>query len=140
MNMRVVAVGQDPYWLAAVQRATTSWTGDPATVKCLGDLLNCLSSLPAPQANTLLLVDASGQGDLEQVVSGLRDRGWRYVIVVAADPSAKEATAVLRRNLGFDYWEKTYEEDAIRKRLKASFDEITLPLPPLPIHPDPSKE
>jgi hypothetical protein len=138
--MRVVAVGQDSYWLAAVQRATTSWLGEPATVKCLGDLSNFISSPPGPQANTVLLVDASGQGDLEKVVSGLRNQGWRYVIVVAADPSAKEATAILRRDLGYDYWEKTYEEDAIRKSLQACFHEITLQLPPLTMKPDLSDE
>src|ERR671923_1382029 len=138
MRISILAVGQDPYWLSAVQKATARWTGQPATVKCLGDLSNCVSDLPSPQPNMILLVDASGQGDMELVVSGLRERGWKYVIVVAADPSAKEATAILRRNLGYDYWEKTYEEDEIRNRLKTCFDEITLQLPPIPSKHNPS--
>lgn len=126
-----MAFGQDSYWLTAVQNAMAGWAGDPSMVKCSGDFPNCISNLPAPEANTLLLVDASGQNDMEQVVAKLRARGWKYVVVVAADPSAKEATAVLRRNLGYDYWEKTYDEEDIRKRVKACFDEITAELPPL---------
>jgi hypothetical protein len=124
MNMRVVATGQDAYWLAAVQQATAEWTGDAHTLKCPGELLKCISNLPEPDAETVLLVDASGQRDIEQVVAGLRDRGWTYIVVVAADPSAKEATAVLRRNLGYDYWEKTYEEDKIHNKIEGCFDEI----------------
>ena len=124
MTMRVVAVGQDAYWLAAVQRATAEWAGDAHTLKCPGEFLKCMSNLPTPNAETVLLVDASGQRDVEQVVTGLRERGWTYVIVVAADPSAKEATSVLRGNLGHDYWEKTYVEDEIKDRVKRCFDEI----------------
>jgi len=131
MSMHVLAVGQDEYWLTAVHKATAGWAGEPITVKCPGDLLQCISSLPHPTAGTVVLVDAAGQGDVQQVVAGLRVRGWKYVIVVAADPSAKEAASVLRRNLGYDYWEKTYDEEDIRHRLKACFDEITTELPPL---------
>lgn len=125
MNIRVVAAGQDAYWLAAVQQATAEWTSDAHTLKCPGELLKCISNLQEPDADTILLVDASGQSDMEQVVVGLRARGWRYVIVVAADPNAKEATAVLRRNLGYDYWEKTYDEEKIHDRIKDCFKEIT---------------
>jgi len=125
MNMRVVAAGQDEYWLTAVQEATAEWAGDTHILKCPGELLKCISNLPEPDADTVLLVDASAEGDMEQVVAALRARGWRYVIVVAADPNAKEATAVLRRNLGYDYWEKTYDEDKIHDRVKACFEEIT---------------
>lgn len=125
MNMRVVATGQDAYWLSAVQKATADWGGNAHTMKCLGELLQCISNLPEPDAETVLLVDASGQSDMEKVVTGLRDRGWRYVIVVAADPSAKEATSVLRGNLGYDYWVKTYVEDEIQDKVKRCFNEIT---------------
>jgi thiaminase len=129
--MRLVAIGQDAYWLSAVHRATTGWAGDPITVKCTGDIRQCISCLPQPAANAILLVDASGQGDMEQVVAALRNQGWRYVVVVAADPSAKEATAVLRRNLGYDYWEKTYVEEEIRERVRVCLAEITTQLPSL---------
>jgi len=122
--MRVTAIGQDSFWLTHVHHATAGSAGNPPTLKCAGDLLKCVSSLPKPNSSTVLLVDASGQGDLERVVTELRCRGWKYVIVVAADPSAKEATAVLRRNLGYDYWEKTYDEKEIQTRVKICFDEI----------------
>lgn len=124
MKLRVAAIGHDEYWLNAVHNATADWVGETPTVKCGGELLKCISRLPKPSIRTILLVDASGQGDMEQVVEVLRTRGWKYVIVVAADPSAKEATAVLRRNLGYDYWEKTYEEAEIRERIKTCFEEL----------------
>ncbi len=140
MSIRVAAIGQDAYWLTAVQKALAGWTDDPITVKCPENFPNCISNLPLPQPNIVLLVDASGQGDMEEVVAELRAKGWKYIIVVAADPSAKEATAVLRRNLGYDYWEKTYDEDDIRKRVKACFDEITIELPSLTSKHNRSKE
>jgi hypothetical protein len=127
--MRVTAFGQDAYWLIAVQNAMAGLADDTSIVKFSSDFPNCVANLPTPETNTILLVDASGQGDMEQIVAKLRARGWKYVVVVAADPSAKEATAVLRRNLGYDYWEKTYDEEDIRKRVKACFDEITAELP-----------
>jgi hypothetical protein len=129
MSMHILAVGQDEYWLTAVQKAAAEWAGNPIIVKCPGNLLQCISSLPRPSTSTVVLVDASGQGDVEQVVAGLRARGWKYIIVVAADPSAKEATSVLRRNLGYDYWEKTYDEKDIHDRVEACLAEITMDLP-----------
>ena len=138
--MRVVAVGQDAYWLEAVKNAMAGWAGDSVMVKCPEDFPDCIGNLPAPEVNAVLLVDASGQGEMEQVVAGLRARGWRYVIVVAADPSAKEAAAVLRRNQGYDYWEKTYDGDNIRKRVKECFAEITARLPPLPWNDPPAEK
>ena len=125
MNLRVVAVGRDAYWLTAVHEATADWAGDHPTLKCRGNLLKCISRLPQPDASTVLLVDASGQSDLECAVTELRARGWKYVVVVAADPSANEATSVLRGNLGYDYWEKTYDVEEIRDRVRICFDEIT---------------
>lgn len=124
MSLHIVAVGQDIFWLTAVEKATAGWAGTPETLECPDDLTKCISALPAPDANAVLLVDASGQSDMEGAVALLRSRGWKYVIVVAADPSAKEAVSVLRRNVGYDYWEKTYDENDIRERVSASFDEI----------------
>lgn len=122
--MRVLAIGQDDYWLNAVQQATVDYAANPAILKCSGALLKCISNLPRPKADTILLVDASGQEDLPCVVQKLRTEGWKYVIVVAADPSAKEATSVLRRNLGYDYWAKTYDEQEIRSQIDNCFEEI----------------
>lgn len=125
MSLHIVAVGQDAYWLTAVKRASAGWQETPPhTLECPDAFTDCISSLPAPDADSVLLVDASGQSSMEVIVSMLRSRGWRYVIVVAADPSAKEAVSVLHRNLGYDYWEKTYDEDDIRERMKETFNEI----------------
>ena len=124
MNLRILAVGQDDYWLNAVHQATSDWTAHPATLKCSGALLKCISNLPRPKANIILLIDASGQEDLPRIVKELRRVGWKYVIIVAADPSAKEATSVLRRSLGYDYWPKTYDDHKIRNQIKNCFDEI----------------
>jgi hypothetical protein len=124
MNMRVIALSQDTYWLKAVHQALLGRVCDLR-------LLKSIVALPQSEARTILLVDASGQSDLEEVVIRLRDLGWRYVVVVAADPSAKEATLVLRRHLGYDYWEKTYEEDDIYLRMKECFEEMTAELEPL---------
>ncbi|HUG34595.1 MAG TPA: hypothetical protein VMJ90_07485 [Anaerolineales bacterium] len=124
MTLHIVAVGQDVYWLTAVEKAIAGWAGKPDMLECPKELSECVSALPAPDANAVLLVDASGQNDMECTVALLRSRGWKYVIVVAADPSAKEAISVLRRNVGYDYWEKTYDENDIRERVRASFNEI----------------
>jgi hypothetical protein len=108
------------------------WLGKPLIiVKCPGDFRHCIGNLPAPDLKTVLLVDASGQSDIEEIVGRLRSQGWRYVIVVAADPSVKEATAVLRGNPGNDYWDKTYDEKDIRKRIDQCVGEITTELPPM---------
>ncbi len=124
MNLRVIALSQDIYWLNAVHQALV---GSVCDVR----LLKSITTLPLSEARTVLLVDASGQSDLDVVVARLRDLGWRYVVVVAADPSAKEAASVLRRHLGYDYWEKTYEQGEIRTRMQECFEEVTAELEPL---------
>ena len=124
MNLRVLTVGQDAYWLTAVQHATADLIMDPPGRKHRKDSVKCISDLPRPSVNTLLLLDASDQRDVVQAVTELRSRGWKYVVVVAADQSARQATAVLRQQLGFDYWDKTYDEEKIRARIKTCFEEI----------------
>jgi hypothetical protein len=46
------------------------------------------------------------------------------VVVVAADQSVRQATAVLRQGLGYDYWIKTYDEEQIRQQIMTCFEEI----------------
>jgi DNA-binding NtrC family response regulator len=124
MTMRaVVALGQDEYWLSAVHRSTAGWAGKPRTVKCPGSLLKCISSLPKPDLKSVVLVDASGQDGMEEIIAALLSAGWKYVIVVAANYNAKGAAAVLRAN-GYDYWPKTYEDEDIRNRVQVAFEEI----------------
>jgi hypothetical protein len=124
MKRRILAIGLDEYWLTAVQKATASQSNYVRTRKFSGDPLKCDFALPRPNTNTLLLLDASGQLDMEQVVRKYRSAGWKYVIVVAADSSFKQAVSILRRNLGYDYWEKTYEDSEIYKRIEECFEEI----------------
>jgi thiaminase len=126
MSMHIMAMGQDAYWLAAVHNATKDWSNNPRTYKCSGDLEKHIADLPKPDDNTVLLLDTAGQGDMEIVIVSLRSRGWKYVIVVTADPSAKEAPSILRRNLGYDYWAKTYDEADIREQVQSCFEEIIM--------------
>jgi hypothetical protein len=50
--------------------------------------------------------------------------GWPHVVVVAADPSVKEAHAVLQGNPGYDYWKKTYAASVIRADVTRCLEEI----------------
>lgn len=124
MKMRILALGQDLYWLTAVHKATASLPYLVSPRKASAKLVRDPSQLPRPDDHTVLLVDASGQLNLEGLVTDLRTRGFDYVIVVAADPSAKQATSVLRGSLSYDYWEKTYDETEIRERIKTGIAEI----------------
>jgi hypothetical protein len=126
MKMHVVAVGSDVYWLRAVQNAMAAEFDQLETINCSGNLHKYIDDLPKADAHTLLLVDASGQRGIQPFVAALRARGWRYVIVVAANPSVKEAIAILRGNSGFDYWHKTYDESEIKNQVLACSEEILL--------------
>jgi hypothetical protein len=120
---RVWALGQDLHWLETVKRAFD----DPdrvEIVECPGNLADCLDRLSQSAEKALLLLDASGQRDIASVVRMLRNLGWHYVVVVAADPSVNEARAVLRRNLGYDYWRKTYSVPVVRADIERGFEEL----------------
>jgi thiaminase len=124
MNLRILAVGQDIYWLTAIQHATAKLMEAPPGRKRKKDSVKCISDLPRPRPNTVLLLDASDQRDVVEAVTGLRSKGWKYVVVVAADQSVRQATAVLRQGLGYDYWIKTYDEEQIRQQIMTCFEEI----------------
>jgi len=121
--IHVYALGQDPYWLQAVAQAS----GDEITVApihCPESYLACLNDLPSVVPGAILLVDATRQAGISAVVRGLLELGWKYVVVVAADPSMKEARALLRGKAAFDYWPKSYVPTAIRRDLERCIDEI----------------
>ncbi len=123
--MRILALGQDRYWLRAVEKATAALPSLLATGKTIRKPMPDPSQLPRSDNRTILLVDASGQTNMESVVGELRVRGWEYVIVVAADPSAKQAISVLRGgNLAYDYWDKTYDEKKIQELIKTCIEDI----------------
>jgi len=124
MISRLVAFGMDKYWIGSVKRVMKGWEVGVAAIKCTGNLKVCLSRLPDPDENSVVIVDASGQSQMKEIVASLRSRGWQYVIVVAADPNAKEAISILRPNLAYDYWEKTYDNTEIGNRIRQCFDEI----------------
>lgn len=121
--MRIYAIGQDRYWLATFKRIEVKNTVFKI-IECPAEFLDCVDTLPTAEVDSLILLDATGQVDIEAIVQRLRDQGWRYVIVVAADQNAKKAIAILRRSLAFDYWEKTYDIPPIQARIARIIDEI----------------
>jgi hypothetical protein len=125
VKMHILAMGQDLYWLTAIQKAIAALPSLVSSRKAGAKLLQDLSQLPHPNDRTVLLVDASGQINIGSAVEGLRVQGWEYIIVVAADPSAKQAISVLRGgNLAYDYWDKTYDDGKIRDLIKACIEDI----------------
>ena len=120
---QVCAMGCDPYWLRAVEDSAAGYAVAP--VACPGNLIDCLKLLPKAAPGDLLLVDATGQSDIAGVVSRLWEAGWLHVVVVAADPSYKEARDVLGKTRAQDYWQKTYETKAIRASILGFWGEMT---------------
>ena len=116
MRCQVLAMGQDQYWLRAVEAGADEQT-EVHTVPGEEGLINCLRQLPPVSPDTLLLIDATGQADIRRVVRRLRADGWKRVIILAADPSFREAHAVLQEASGYDYLPKSYDPGAIRRLL-----------------------
>jgi hypothetical protein len=120
---KVYALGRDTYWLEAVVEAA----GEDVPmerIECPDDYPLCLERLPAADAQALLLVDATRQADVVELARQLGVRGWRHIVVVAADPTSKEARAVLRDGLAHDYWRKSYERQVIRRHLEQCLEEL----------------
>jgi hypothetical protein len=108
------AVSRDRYWLEAIaQLADTGLVVEP--LECSQGYPDCLQELPEASPEALLLLDATGQGDVAYLSRLLRARGWRHVVVVAADPCSEEARAVLKQGAADDYWHKTYAREAIQR-------------------------
>ncbi len=120
---RIIAFGQEAPWLEAVKAAAGSSFVVEA-IQASGDLLNNMASLPEADTNAIFLVDTYGQPNIEMVVRGLRDLGWQHIVVVATDLSVKEARAILRKNLAYDYWGKTFDDPVIRAQIYRCLDEI----------------
>jgi hypothetical protein len=120
---QVYALGQDTYWLKAVARIADE-SISVKLIHCTQGYPECLPRLPQADREALILVDATGQSDVATVVQWLRGQGWRYVVVVAADPSSREAHAVLREAEGYDYWTKTYASKIIRRSIEECLSEM----------------
>ena len=120
---RVYALGEDRYWLKAISEAAGE-TIEVRTVPCPATYVECMELLPQADPGAILLVDTIRGLDMEDTVRKLRRRNWQYVVVVAADPSAKEARAVLQEGAAYDYWEKSYDHQAIRRQITQCLAEI----------------
>ena len=120
---RVIAVGEDQYWLAAVKKIEAPWLS-VETISCDRPLLDCFGCLPAPDKESLLLVDACSKVDLSEIVSELARLGWGYIVVVAADPSARESSRVLQESGVVDYWDKTYQIADIRASVEKCLQDM----------------
>jgi len=86
-------------------------------IQCPASYLECLDRLPEADPEALLLVDATRQPNIEAVVRRLDKQGWRYVVVVAADPHCRGTYAVLDAG-AYDYWPKSYTPAIIRQSVE----------------------
>jgi hypothetical protein len=82
--------------------------------------------LGRPHREALILIDSALGTDVEMSTSVLRKAGWKYVVVVAANPTWKQARAVLREAGGFDYWSRTYDPMILRADLMRCWQEMTV--------------
>lgn len=89
-----------------------------SVITCPEGYPDCLENLPAADRGALLLLDATGLKDVAGMVRRLWQRRWQRIVVVAADPTAKEANAVFKAG-GLDYWRKTLDADVIRSQVRA---------------------
>jgi hypothetical protein len=120
---KVYALGRDKYWLEAVVEAAGE-NIPIGPIECVEDYPACLGHLPTADAQALLLVDATRQADVVELTRQLGACGWQHIVVVAADPSSKEARAVLRNRLAHDYWHKSYDRQVIRRHLERCLEEL----------------
>ncbi len=118
MSTNVYAFGQDQYWLDAMVNVRLE-NVLIKTVPCQECLTDCLNDLPEPDPSALVLIDIfSHRETIENVLRTLRGRGWRNIVVIAADPSVKESRSVFREGLGLDYWSKTYDAAIIQSKIE----------------------
>ena len=114
---RVIALGEDQYWLAAVKKIESPWLS-VETYLCARPLLDCFDCLPEPDKDALLLVDAFSKENIHEIILALARLGWGYIVVVTADPSASESSRVLQKSGVVDYWDKTYQAADIRTNVE----------------------
>jgi hypothetical protein len=122
--MRIYAFGKDPYWLVALKKATANSTIELVCNLCEGCILESVEKLSLADKESIILLDVYGQTDIWKTVRTLRMLGWRFIIVVAADRSEKAAIKILHDELGFDYWEKTYDAQETRLNIEQCLGEI----------------
>lgn len=124
-DFRIITLGQDTHWSQTLKDAVDKVfiARDFDDFQSIEDFLD---SAHKPDPETLLLIDVSEQPSIKMTVQRLRKLGWPYIIVVAADPSVKEAYVVLHDAGGYDYWQKTYQVPAIRVNIERCLNEIAM--------------
>ena len=118
---RIYALGHDEYWLRAVAGIVDD-TVEVQVLRLAEDEPLCLDDLPEPVPGALLLLDTTPE--VKTVAQMLNQKGWRHVVIVAADPHWKEAKALIKQKIAYDYWPKSYEPDAIRTSVKTCLQEM----------------
>lgn len=116
-KVRVYALTVDPHWGKAVKQVEDA-SLEVVVVECPEGYPNCLESLPPAEPGALLLLDATGLADVAVMVRRLRQRRWQHIVVVAADPTAKEANAAFKAGAS-DYWGKTLDVGTLRSQVRA---------------------
>jgi len=120
---QVYAVGGDLYWLKAIQKIASE-SVDVKVFQCDTLSPECLDHLSEADREALLLLDADDWNGTVGAVQQLRQRGWRYVVLVVAGSSWRDARKALQRSFTYDYWEKSYAPNVIRREVEQCLDEI----------------
>jgi hypothetical protein len=87
-------------------------------IYCPGAFWDCLVRLPQAELEALVLLDATSHEDILSAVKHLRQKGWRHIVVVTADPSYSQARHVLAGGTASDYWDKSYDRSTILAQVK----------------------
>lgn len=120
---RVIALGHDRYWLKAVR----SLPADEFQVTASALPARTETwPLPPADASAVLLLEASGLANVAEMVHYAHQRGWQHILVVAANPSAREAYTVLRQAGACDYRPLTYDPETIALQVREACDWLDL--------------
>ena len=114
--LQIYALGRDIYWLKAVSEIANPGIRVQA-IFCPAGLPECLDRLPPAAMHSLILIDAAGQIDLSDTLRRLRRQGWPGVAVVSPAPSWRDAYVVFREARHYDYWQKSYLPEVIRRNV-----------------------
>ena len=111
----IYLLSRDLTWSKAVIAVLTNATLEKP-IRCSTDCAD-LDLLPAAEPDALLLVDAMECPQIVNTVSRLKELGWDHIVVFAADPSEKDARAVIHAGAQ-DYLIKFYSRTLVRKELE----------------------
>ncbi len=115
-KVRVYALTMDRAWGKMMEEVSDA-SFEVIPICCPEGYPNCLENLPSADHDALLLLDATGLRDVAGMVRRLRCLGWRFVVVVAADPTHKEAKAAFKAGAS-DYQSKTLSTSIVRSQVR----------------------